>query len=61
MEKGLPEKTLEALEALGHELRLYEYPDLYFGGPNLISVGSDGMMIGAGSIRRNGAASAPEM
>ncbi len=61
MEKGLPEKTLEALEALGHELRLYEYPDLYFGGPNLISVGQDGMMIGAGSIRRNGAASAPEM
>jgi gamma-glutamyltranspeptidase/glutathione hydrolase len=61
MEKGMPESTVKVLEAFGHEVTLYDYPDLYFGGPNIISVEDDGMMIGVGSIRRNGAASAPEM
>ncbi|MFO7882408.1 MAG: gamma-glutamyltransferase [Kosmotogaceae bacterium] len=60
MEKGMPENTVKVLEALGHDVRLYDYPDLYFGGPNIISVDDSGMMIGMGSIRRNGAASAPE-
>ena len=61
MEEGYPETTLNFLEkVLGHKLNIYSYPDLYFGGPNIISVEENGMMIGAGSIRRGGAASAPE-
>jgi len=61
MEEGFPESTVQVLEAMGHDVSIYEYPDLYFGGPNIIAVEDDGMMIGVGSIRRNGAASAPEM
>jgi len=62
IESGYPAETLEVLEkVLGHKIKEYTYPDLYFGGPNIISVENDGMMIGMGSVRRNGAASAPEM
>ncbi len=61
MERGFPESTVQVLEAMGHEVTLYDYPDLYFGGPNIIAVEDDGMMIGVGSVRRDGAASAPEM
>ncbi len=62
IESGYPAETIDFLsEVLGHKINEYAYPDLFFGGPNIISVEDDGMMIGAGSIRRNGAASAPEM
>ncbi|HPR96493.1 MAG TPA: gamma-glutamyltransferase [Thermotogota bacterium] len=61
IEEGMPEKTIEVLKAMGHDVSIYSYPDLYFGGPNVIAVEDSGMMIGAGSIRRNGAASAPEL
>lgn len=62
IEEGYPQSTLDFLEkVLGHKLNIHSYPDLYFGGPNIIAVEPDGMMIGAGSIRRLGAASAPEM
>ena len=62
IEAGYPETTLNFLEkVLGHKLNIYNtYPDLYFGGPNIIAVEENGMMIGAGSIRRGGFASAPE-
>lgn len=62
IEGGYPETTLAFLsDILGHDVKEYGYPDLYFGGPNVISVADDGMAVGAGSIRRNGAAAAPEM
>src|SRR6056297_661 len=61
MESGFPESTVQVLEAMGHDVTLYDYPNLYFGGPNIIAVEDDGMMIGVGSVRRDGAASAPEM
>ncbi|HCZ05536.1 MAG: gamma-glutamyltranspeptidase / glutathione hydrolase [Thermotogota bacterium] len=61
MEKGFPENTVRFLEeVLGHKVKLYEYPDLFFGGPNIVAVEDDGTMIGVGSIRRNGAAACPE-
>jgi len=61
MEAGFPEDTVAFLQdVLGHDVNMYGYPDLFFGGPNIIAVEEDGMIIGAGSIRRNGAASAPE-
>jgi len=61
IEKGYPQSTLDFLEkVLGHKINEYPYPDLFFGGPNIIAVEPDSMIIGAGSIRRNGAASAPE-
>jgi gamma-glutamyltranspeptidase/glutathione hydrolase len=59
MEEGMPQETVDVLEAMGHDVKLYGYPNLYFGGPNIIAVEDSGMMIGAGSVRRNGAASAP--
>jgi gamma-glutamyltranspeptidase/glutathione hydrolase len=59
LEAGMPEETIKVLEAMGHKVSIYDYPDLYFGGPNVIAVEDSGMMIGAGSVRRNGAASAP--
>jgi len=61
MEEGFPQSTLDFLEKiLGHKLNIYAYPDLFFGGPNIIAVEENGMMIGAGSLRRGGSASAPE-
>ncbi len=61
IEEGYPQTTLDFLEkVLGHQLNVYSYPDLFFGGPNLVSVEENGLMIGAGSIRRGGSASAPE-
>lgn len=62
IEEGYPQSTLDFLEkVLGHKLNVYTYPDLFFGGPNLIEVEEDGLMIGAGSLRRGGSASAPEL
>lgn len=60
MEEGYPEGTVVFLEKiLGHKIKKYSYPDLFFGGPNVISVEEDGVFVGMGSIRRNGAAAAP--
>ena len=62
IEGGYPVSTLAFLsDILGHDVNEYGYPDLFFGGPNIISIAEDGMAVGAGSIRRNGAAAAPEM
>jgi len=62
IEGGYPSSTLAFLsDILGHDISEYGYPDLFFGGPNIISVAEDGMAVGAGSIRRNGAAAAPEL
>lgn len=58
MEDDYPEKTVKALESMGHEIKQYAYPDLYFGGPNAIAV-KDGVLTGVGSIRRQGGAAAP--
>ena len=58
MEDDYPEKTVKALESMGHQIKQYAYPDLYFGGPNAIAV-KDGVMTGVGSIRRQGGAAAP--
>lgn len=59
LEDEYPEKTVLFLEAMGHEVKEYDHPDLYFGGPNAISVGEDGLLTGVGSIRRKGGAAAP--
>ncbi len=59
LEDDFPQKTVEFLEALGHKVKRYDHPDLYFGGPNAIAV-KDGVLTGVGSIRRHGGAAAPE-
>jgi gamma-glutamyltranspeptidase/glutathione hydrolase len=59
LEDDFPESTVQFLEAIGHEVKRYEHPDLYFGGPNAIAVGEDGVLTGVGSIRRHGGAAAP--
>lgn len=60
LEDDFPPKTIEFLLELGHEVKRYEHPDLYFGGPNAIAVGKDGLLTGVGSIRRLGGAAAPQ-
>lgn len=60
LEDRYPDKTLAFLEMLGHKIKKYGYPDLYFGGPNTIAVEKDGTLVGVGSIRRLGGAAAPE-
>ncbi|MCP4047596.1 MAG: gamma-glutamyltransferase [Gammaproteobacteria bacterium] len=59
LEDDFPQKTVNLLEALGHKVKRYDHPDLYFGGPNAIAV-KDGVLTGVGSIRRHGGAAAPE-
>ena len=59
LEDDFPQKTVDLLEAIGHKVKRYDHPDLYFGGPNAIAI-NDGVMTGVGSIRRNGGAAAPE-
>jgi gamma-glutamyltranspeptidase/glutathione hydrolase len=59
LEDAFPAETLRFLEAMGHEVKTWEHPDLYFGGPNAIEVNDDGSLTGVGSIRRNGGAAAP--
>jgi len=59
LESAFPERTVNFLEMMGHVVKEYEYPDLYFGGPNAIAVGADGELTGVGSIRRKGGAAAP--
>ena len=62
MEKGFDPATVKFLtEVLGHKVKIFNYPDLYFGGPNILSVEKDGTFVGMGSIRRNGAAAVPEL
>lgn len=61
LEDDFPPKTIEFLLELGHEVKRYEHPDLYFGGPNAIAVGKDGLLTGVGSIRRLGGAAAPQV
>jgi len=59
LEDEFPQKTIELLETMGHVVTEYDHPDLYFGGPNAISIAADGLLTGVGSIRRNGGAAAP--
>jgi len=61
LEDDYPQKTIDLLVAMGHEVKRYSFPDLYFGGPNAIAVGEDGLLTGVGSIRRQGGAAAPDM
>ena len=60
LEDDFPQETIDLLLEMGHEVKRYPYPDLYFGGPNAIEVGEDGVLTGVGSIRRQGAAAAPQ-
>jgi len=60
LEDDFPPKSVQFLENLGHKVKRYSYPDLYFGGPNAISVSADGVLTGVGSVRRLGGAAAPE-
>lgn len=60
LEDDFPNKTVHLLEELGHQVKRYEHPDLYFGGPNAIAV-KDGVLTGVGSIRRHGGAAAPDI
>ena len=60
LEDDFPPKTVEFLVSLGHKVKRYQHPDLYFGGPNAIAVGEDGLLTGVGSIRRSGGAAAPQ-
>jgi len=59
LEDDFPQKTVHLLEEMGHQVKRYEHPDLYFGGPNAIAV-KDGVFTGVGSIRRDGGAAAPD-
>ena len=59
LEGGFPDDTIAALEALGHNVRLRGELDLYFGGLNVVMLEDDGTMVGVGSLRRDGGASAP--
>ena len=59
LEDAFPENTVDFLERMGHGVKRYDHPDLYFGGPNAIAVGADGTLTGVGSIRRKGGAAAP--
>ncbi len=59
LEDDFPQKTVDLLEELGHKVKRYDHPDLYFGGPNAIAV-KDGVLTGVGSIRRHGGAAAPQ-
>ena len=61
LEDDFPQKTIDLLLEMGHEVKRYPHPDLYFGGPNAIEVGADGMLTGVGSIRRLGGAAAPQV
>jgi gamma-glutamyltranspeptidase/glutathione hydrolase len=60
LEDDFPPKTIQFLENMGHKVKKYAYPDLYFGGPNAIAVDEDGVMTGVGSVRRLGGAAAPD-
>lgn len=61
MESGYDAKTVEALQkGFGYTVVVKPFPDLYFGGPNVIAVEADGTLTGVGSIRRGGSAAAPE-
>ena len=60
LEDEFPDNTIDFLEKMGHVVKEYDHPDLYFGGPNAIAVGADGTLTGVGSIRRNGGAAAPD-
>ena len=59
LEDDFPARTIQLLQEMGHEVKRYEHPDLFFGGPNVIAVGEDGVLTGVGSIRRLGGAAAP--
>lgn len=60
LEGGFPAESAEALAALGHNVNTnYGSLDLFFGGLNVVSKEDDGTMIGVGSFRRDGGASAP--
>ena len=61
LEDDFPPKTIEFLLEMGHEVKRYPHPDLYFGGPNAIAVDENGVLTGVGSIRRLGGAAAPEI
>ncbi|MGA9573663.1 MAG: gamma-glutamyltransferase [Lysobacterales bacterium] len=61
LEDDFPQKTIDFLLAMGHKVKRYPHPDLYFGGPNAIEVSDDGMLTGVGSIRRLGGAAAPQV
>ncbi|KIX10792.1 gamma-glutamyltransferase [Dethiosulfatarculus sandiegensis] len=62
MEDNYPAKTMKFLEKVfGHKVKTYEYPHLYFGGPNTIAVYPGGELLGVGTLRRLGAAAAPEL
>lgn len=61
LEDDFPPETIEFLLELGHEVKRYPHPDLYFGGPNAIAVEKNGVLNGVGSIRRLGGAAAPEI
>lgn len=61
MESGYDPGTIEALEnGFGYRVEIKPFPSLYFGGPNAIEVGLDGSLTGVGSVRRGGAAAAPD-
>lgn len=59
LEDDYPPETIKFLENMGHKVKKFAYPDLYFGGPNAISVDADGVFTGVGSVRRLGGAAAP--
>ena len=59
LEDDFPQKTIDLLEQMGHKVKRYEHPDLFFGGPNAIAI-KNGVSTGVGSIRRHGGAAAPD-
>lgn len=59
VEGGFPQDAIAKLSELGHNVRERGELDLFFGGLNVITVEDDGTMLGVGSLRREGGASAP--
>jgi len=55
VESRIPEATREALERLGHEVKIRGAYDKYFGGAQGILISKDGLLIGGADSRRDGA------
>lgn len=61
MEKGFSKDTMDALtNGYGYTLDVRKELDRFFGAPNAVEFRDDGTFLGVGSVRRAGAAAAPE-
>ena len=55
LESGVGEKVIDELEQMGHNIRVYEGSDLYFGGIQMIRIDNEkGLIYGSADKRRGG-------